>query len=48
MHWPASGGSTRRAIERKAAGAVDIADAEDQSVFESDLVSEPWFGLSDD
>jgi hypothetical protein len=35
-------------VERKAALAVDIADAEDRSIFESDLAAEPWFGLSDD
>ena len=35
-------------IERKAAWAVDIADAEDRSIFEGDLAAEPWFGLSDD
>ncbi len=35
-------------IERKAARAVDIADAEDRSIVETDLAAEPWFGLSDD
>ena len=35
-------------VERKAARAVDIADAEDRAIFESDLAAEPWFGLSDD
>ena len=35
-------------VERKAAGAVDIADPEDRAIVESDLAAEPWFGLSDD
>ena len=35
-------------IERKAARAVDIADAEDRSIFETDLAAEPWFGLNED
>jgi hypothetical protein len=35
-------------VDRKAAGAVDIVDAEDRSIFEADLAAEPWFGLDDD
>jgi uncharacterized protein YndB with AHSA1/START domain len=35
-------------VERKAARAVDITDAEDRATIESDLAAEPWFGLSDD
>ena len=35
-------------VERKAARAVDIVDAEDRAIVESDLAAEPWFGLSDD
>jgi uncharacterized protein YndB with AHSA1/START domain len=34
--------------ERKAAGAVEVVDAEDRAVVESDLAAEPWFGLADD
>ncbi len=31
--------------ERDVAGAVPVADDEDRSIFESDLRSEPWFGI---
>ena len=31
--------------ERTAAGEVPIADEEDRSIFESDLATEPWFGI---
>ena len=34
-------------VERKAARAIDIADAEDRAIIESDLAAGPWFGLSD-
>jgi hypothetical protein len=33
------------AEHRAAAMAVSIADADDRSIFESDLAAEPWFGL---
>jgi hypothetical protein len=35
-------------VELKAARAVDIADAEDRAIIESDLAAGPWFGLRDD
>jgi len=35
-------------VERKAARAVDVVDAEDRAIVESDLAAEPWFGLTDD
>ncbi len=33
------------AVELKAAHAVPIADAEDKSILDADLASEPWYGL---
>lgn len=33
------------AEERRLADAVDIADADDRALVESDLAAEPWFGL---
>jgi uncharacterized protein YndB with AHSA1/START domain len=35
-------------VDRKAAHAVDIVDAEDRAIVESDLAAEPWFGLGAD
>jgi hypothetical protein len=33
------------AAERAIAATVEVIDAEDRELFESDLVAEPWFGL---
>jgi hypothetical protein len=32
-------------VEYAAARSVDVADADDREIFESDLAAEPWFGL---
>lgn len=34
------------AVELAAARAVEVADAEDREIVESDLASDPWFGLT--
>jgi hypothetical protein len=42
----ALGRNDEAAAELAMARAVEVADADDRTIFESDLVAPPWFGLT--